>query len=347
MDGIDESTVSRWLAAQVRGCDLPVSFALIAGGHSNLTFRIVDASGRSYVLRRPPLAEVLSSAHDMTREHTVISALGQTSVPVPQVFASCDDLTVTGAPFYVMSFVEGAVYADHGGLSAALPLESTVRASRDLVEVLATLHAVDPQSVGLGGFARPDGYVERQLRTWLRQYSATADPWASGVGPLHDRLAARVPAQQRSSVTHGDYRLGNTMISGDGTVAAILDWELATLGDPLADLGWLLVTWRRAADDVQSAGQDLDLSTGFLDEESVAGHYAELTGLDLCDLEFYLAFNYWRWACIMQGVHHRYLAGAMGEAASAGLPDFSSMLGWQLAQSRAHLDSHEARGTTR
>src|ERR1700722_10310652 len=230
MDGINESTVSQWLAPHGPECDLPVSFKLIAGGHSNLTFQIRDAGGRSYVLRRPPLAEVLSSAHATNREDTVMSGLGKTSVPVPQVFAACDDLIVTGAPFYVMSFVGGAVYPDHGTLSAVLPLESTARASRDLVEVLAALHAVDPQSVGLGGFARPDGYVERQLRTWLRQYSATADPSVTGVGALHDRLAARVPAQQRSSITHGDYRLGNTMISDDGTVGAILDWGLATLG---------------------------------------------------------------------------------------------------------------------
>jgi len=347
MDGIDETAVSQWLAARLPECDLPVSFELIAGGHSNLTFQIRDAGGRSYVLRRPPLAEVLSSAHDMTREHTVMSALGSTSVPVPHVFAACDDLAVAGAPFYVMSFVSGAVYPDQRTLSAALPLESTVRASRDLVEVLAALHAVDPQSVGLAGFARPDGYIERQLRTWLRQYSATADPSVSGVGALHDRLAARVPVQQRSSITHGDYRLGNTMIGEDGMVGAILDWELATLGDPLADLGWLLVTWRQAADDVQSAGHDLGLSTGFLEEDSAAGHYARLTGLDLSDLEFYLAFNYWRWACIMQGVHHRYLAGAMGEGGAAGLPDFPSMLGWQLAQSQEHLDAHEEKRTAR
>jgi aminoglycoside phosphotransferase (APT) family kinase protein len=340
MDGIDAAGVSRWLVDHVHPCELPVRFDLIAGGHSNLTFRIIDADGRHYVLRRPPLAEVLTSAHDMTREYTVIGALSDTPVPVPRVFAYCDDPAVTGAPFYVMSFVDGTVYSDHVALSAALSFGSRARASAGLVEALASLHAVDPLAIGLEGFGRFGGYIERQLRTWLRQYSSTADPVSTGVRDVHDRLALRIPPQRRTSITHGDYRLGNTSIASDGSVAAILDWELATLGDPLADLGWLLVTWRQAADDIESAGRELELSAGFLGEESVTQRYGELTGLDLSDLEFYLAFNYWRWACIMQGVNHRYLAGAMGHQAATGIPDFSVMLGWQLAQARVHLENY-------
>lgn len=333
--GIDPGPVSRWMARHVEDLEPPFTFELLAGGHSNLTFRVIDARRRSCVLRRPPLAEVLASAHDMGREHRVMAALAGSEVPVPRMLGRCDDPAVNGSPFYVMSFVEGTVFNGQAELCRALGPQEAARAAHQLVDALAALHTVAPDDVGLGDFARPDGYVERQLRRWLRQYESTADPPHPLVREVHDRLVRAVPPQRSSAIVHGDFRLGNTVVAADGSLAAVLDWELATLGDPLADLGWLVVTWRRSADDARPPGTEEPLGPGFLDEDQAVERYAARVRTPLPDLDYYLAFTYWRWTCIMQGVEHRYRSGAMGTPPAGGTPDFSAMAAWQLERAAA------------
>ena len=244
LPGIDADQVGSWLAGHVDGLDSgsgPVTFELVSGGRSNLTYRITGGGGATYALRRPPTGGVLSTAHDVSREWRFISALAPTAVPVPAPVAYCADAAVTGAEFYVMGFVEGLVLADS---EAELALAPRARASAawHLVDVLVALHALDPVAVGLGDMVRKTGYIERQLRRWHAQVHATGAPELPLLDEVHDLLARRIPAQA-SGIVHGDYRAGNTSFGPDGAVLAVFDWELATSGDPMADLGWLASSW--------------------------------------------------------------------------------------------------------
>src|SRR5664280_2219431 len=254
VEGIDAPAVSAWIASTVPGAIPPFSFELIAGGRSNLTYRVVDGANRSMALRRPPVSHVLPTAHDMKREHTVISALGRTDVPVPRTLGLCVDDSVNGAPFYVMSFVEGHILRDEGA-AAELSEAGRARAGDSLVDTLAVLHSVDVDAIGLGDFARRDGYIARQLKRWHGQFTqSTVDgqPGPAIVDRVHELLAAQIPEQQGVAIVHGDYRLDNTVLDDEGNVLAILDWEICTLGDPLADLGLLLVYWAEPEDGDQA-----------------------------------------------------------------------------------------------
>jgi aminoglycoside phosphotransferase (APT) family kinase protein len=247
--GVDVPKVTEWLRAHEPEVRPPLSFARIAGGRSNLTYRVEDADGRVWVLRRPPLGLLLPSAHDMTREYRLITALAATSVPVPPVIGLCTDETVNGVPFYVMRFVDGVVLRD---AAAAAPFPEDVRraASESLVDVLADLHGLDPDAVGLGDLGRREGYVQRLLARWSKQWEASRSRDLPVVAEVADRLARRIPACGQARVVHGDYSLHNVLVSPEtGVVQAALDWELGTLGDPLADLGWLLVIWVEPTDD--------------------------------------------------------------------------------------------------
>jgi aminoglycoside phosphotransferase (APT) family kinase protein len=323
IEGIDVDRVSAWLVEWVEGAKAPFTFDLIAGGRSNLTFRVTDAGGHAYALRRPPVSHVLPTAHDMTREHTVISALGPTDVPVPRTFGLCTDPEVNGAPFYVMSFVEGHIVRDE---RAAAALEESARneASRSLVDTLARLHAVEVDRVGLSEFGRRDGYIARQLKRWHTQFTqSTLDgvPGPAVVDRVHDLLVARVPEQQATAIVHGDYRLDNTVLADSGDVLAILDWEICTLGDPLADLGLLLVYWAEPED----AGQALigvapTTLPGFWSRAQLLDRYGATSGLDVSGIAYYRAFGFWKLACILQGVHVRYASGApAGDRSGADL----------------------------
>jgi aminoglycoside phosphotransferase (APT) family kinase protein len=312
-EGIDEPRVTRWFAANVDGCRPPLSFALIAGGRSNLTFRVEDAAGHVYALRRPPLSHVLPTAHDMSREHRVISALGPTGVPVPRTFGLCSDTEVNDQPFYVMEFVEGHIVRSAGDAERDLDMPARRRAGQSLAETLAALHAVDVDAVGLGDFAKRDGYIERQLRRWYEQFrNSTVEglDTAGIVSEVHDRLAARVPPQVGTAIVHGDYRMDNTVLGPDGTVRAVLDWEICTLGDPLADVGLLMVYWTDPGDEGALIGVTPTTAPGFPDRDEIRGCYAAASGRDLGMLDYYVAFGYWKLACIIQGVYARYAGGA-------------------------------------
>jgi aminoglycoside phosphotransferase (APT) family kinase protein len=327
-EGINASAVSGWLMANVEGLRPPFEFTLIAGGRSNLTYAVTDAAGRRIVLRRPPMSHVLPTAHDMGREHRIISALRDTPVPVPAVLGYCADEAVTGRPFYVMDFVDGYVLRGPAEAAAALDEATRMTAGRDLVDVLVAIHRLRVDAIGLGGLARHDGYIERQLRRWHRQFGQSQQQ-AREVGvyrpvPLvdkvHDLLAGRIPAQQGTALVHGDYRLDNTVISAEGQVQAVLDWELCTLGDALADVGTLIAYWGSApepgaaADPLQLAATALP---GFPNRAEVAERYAGQSGRDVTNLGFYVAFAQWKLACIGEGVFVRFAANAMGSGGDA------------------------------
>ncbi len=309
VEGIDAARVTAWFAEHVPQAAGPLSFELIAGGHSNLTFGVTDAGGVTYVLRRPPLGHVLESAHDMAREHKIISALRDTAVPVAATLGLCTDTDVNGAPFYVMAYVAGPVLHDADVASALTPDERH-RLSLDVVDVLAALHEVDPDTVGLGDLGRKEAYLARQLKRWNKQWVATKTHEIPAMEDTSRLLEEKMPAQIGATIVHGDYRLGN-MIVGDGQLKAVLDWELCTLGDPLADVGYLLNSW------IQPGEVDEDLAPtaagAFADRDVLTERYAAATGRDLSGINYYRAFSHWRLAAIGQGVYKRYLVGAMGE----------------------------------
>jgi aminoglycoside phosphotransferase (APT) family kinase protein len=338
IDGIDVANVTAWFEGRL-GDEVtpPLSFSLIAGGHSNLTYRVEDAEGRPWVLRRPPLAQVLATAHDMSREFKIISALGPTEVPVAPAVGLCMDEGVNGAPFYVMGFVEGTVVRDAETARRVLTEEQRRTAGESIVDVLAAIHAVDVDAVGLGDLGRKEGYIERQLKRWYGQWEKSKTRELPEVDEVHDELLARVPAQGPATIVHGDYRLDNCMIGEDGTVAAVLDWEICTLGDPLADVGLLAVYWNDPDDDHPTLLTAPTVVDGFPRRQELLDRYAKTSGRDLSDIDFYVAFGYWKLACIVEGVYARYVGGAMGPAAT-GFEGFALQVERCAKQAKAALE---------
>jgi len=321
VQGIDIAPVTAWLADNIPGAEPPFTFDLIAGGRSNLTFRVTGADGTRFVLRRPPLGHVLATAHDMAREHRIIAAVGTTGVPVPPALGLCTDETVNGAPFYVMGFVDGVVL-DSPDKASLLSAEAKVSASEHLFDVLADLHAVDVDAVGLGDLAKREGYVERQVKRWSTQWEHSKTRELPAIDEVARRLRERMPVQQGVSIAHGDYRFGNCLTDVvAGRIAAVLDWELCTLGDPLADVGYLGVYWY----DGEAANlrtNDPTPGGGFVPYADLLERYATRTGRDLSDIDYYVAFGCWRLAVISEGVYARYLHGAMGEQEGVDLQTF-------------------------
>jgi aminoglycoside phosphotransferase (APT) family kinase protein len=313
VEGIDRGPVTDWLSANVAGSVPPYDFELIAGGRSNLTYRVTDGAGHAYALRRPPVSHVLATAHDMAREHTVISALQPTGVPVPRTLGLCTDTGVNGAPFYVMSFVEGHILRDEKA-SSQVSEDVRAHASDSLVDTLAQLHGVDVDDVGLGEFARREGYIARQLKRWHGQFEQSAldgVPGPAVIDRAWEELSAKIPEQQGATIVHGDYRLDNTVLNDEGDVVAILDWEICTLGDPLADLGLLLVYWAEADDPEQAVlGVAPTVLPGFATRAQLVERYAAASGRDVSAVPYYRAFGIWKLACILQGVYARYAGGA-------------------------------------
>lgn len=323
MKGINSENLNSWLPAHVDGLRAPFSYELIKGGHSNLTYKVTDATGRSVVLRRPPTGSILATAHNMAREHRIITAVGLTSVPVPATLAVCEDEAVNDAPFYIMEYVDGPVLHDAGVVPGVLPNPPTRHTlGLRLVEVLAELHNTDPTDIGLGDLSRTEGYVERQLKRWKRQWDASKQREIPNMENAYEGLVARMPQQKSVSVVHGDYRLGNMIITSGGDIAAVLDWELCTLGDPLADLGYLLNTW---AGEGESAPEGIGLAPtsvgGFPARSEMVAAYESATGADASGIAYYRSFQYWRLAAIIEGVYARYLQGAMADA-SADVEEF-------------------------
>lgn len=324
--GVDTVAVRTWMESNVFGATGPFTFDLIAGGHSNLTYKVTGADGRRFVLRRPPLGHVLASAHDMGREFKIIDALRSTPVPVAPALGYCADTSVNAAPFYVMDFVDGLVIRDRDSAERLLTPESRRRASESIVDTMAAIHAVSPASVGLDDLGRHEGYIARQLKRWYGQWNQQKTRDLPSVDRVHDELLARIPQQGPATLVHGDYRLDNCMVNTDGEVIAVLDWEICTLGDPMADLGLLMVYWTGPDDDASAWTGQACTARGFMNRVDMAQRYAQVSGRDIAQLDFYTAFAYWKLVCILEGVYARYLGGALGQRDPAELEPFNAQV---------------------
>ncbi len=306
----DASALARWLSANGIAGGEHLGITLIAGGRSNLTYRL-DLGGSRLVLRRPPLGHVLPTAHDMTREYRVLSALRDTDIPVPVTIANCTDPDLIGAPFYLMEYVEGHVLRTREDGEQLTP-EQGRQLSERLAEMLSAIHRVDIAGVGLTGFGRPEGYLARQLARWQRQWELSNTREMPGYDRLVQRLVAGLPGHSDHTLVHGDFRLDNMLVTlgPDPAVAAVVDWEMSTLGDPLADLGLTLIYWADS-DDPQwqdiNVGASVTSMPGFFSRAELAARYAQLTGRDLSDIGYYMAFGCFKLAVVLEGIHARFL----------------------------------------
>jgi aminoglycoside phosphotransferase (APT) family kinase protein len=347
----DTAGLTRW----IRDNDLPgagddLTVELIAGGRSNLTYRLEfrapgDAAAGDtapgdaapgdvargdgapgstvtrLVLRRPPLGHVLPTAHDMGREYRVLSALHGTAVPVPRPVAICQDTEVIGAPFYLMEWVDGVVFRTNADARLLSPAQAG-QVCEDFAGMLATIHGLDVGAVGLDGFGKPEGYMARQLARWQRQWDLSVTREMPGYAELVERLAAGLPAEggpgspqaggSAGTLVHGDFRIDNMLIKPgpEPRIAAVVDWEMSTLGDPLADLGLSLVYWTEAGEEdllPHAMGDSVTTAAGFLTRDQIAARYADLTGRDLSRLDYYMAFGCFKLAVVLEGIHARFL----------------------------------------
>jgi aminoglycoside phosphotransferase (APT) family kinase protein len=302
--------VGHWLAARGTPISPPLRAELITGGRSNLTYLVSDAVDARWVLRRPPMSGVIASAHDVLREHRIMAALSGTAVPVPRMVAACDDTAVLGVPFFVMEYVPGVVPGDQELAEQTLDMRARAALGPHLVDVLAELHAVRASDVGLAHLGKGSDYVTRQLTRWEGQLDRLGVPVTAAMRDVLTRLRGGAPEQRETTIVHGDFRPGNVIVGEAGQVRAVLDWELATVGDPLADLGWLLAYWGAPGDGVPLPSPSRD--AGYARRKDLAARYAETTGRPLDDLAYYLAFALWRMAAILAGVNARARQGAYG-----------------------------------
>jgi aminoglycoside phosphotransferase (APT) family kinase protein len=313
--GVDLDALRPYFANHVEDAtDRPLNASLIAGGRSNLTYVIGDGE-REWVLRRPPLGHVLPTAHDMGREYRVLSGLAPTDVPVPRPLAFCEDVDVIGAPFYVMEKVDGVILRTPDE-SAALASGDARRCSEELVDVLARIHAVDYEAAGLGDFGHPHGFLERQVRRWGEQWERSQTRPLASIEELARRLRAALPTSPAPTIVHGDYRLDNTMLATDdpGRVVAVLDWEMATLGDPLTDVGLFLLYWGQGDAQAIATGRSIPADAGFLTSDEVIERYARASGRPVDNLDFYVVLAAYKLAIIVEGIHARFLMGkTLGE----------------------------------
>lgn len=308
---IDTEKVSAWIVERADVED-PLTFELIAGGRSNMTFTVYDGETPKFVLRRPPTGPLLPSAHDMAREYRLMDALSGSHVPVPSMVGLCQDDAVNGRDFYVMQFVDGIVVRDIDiGSSFSETTRKTM--SESLVATLIALHEVDIDSVGLGDLAKRTGYIQRQVKRWTGQWQSSRTRDLPIVDAVAEKLMAQMPEPNPTAIAHGDYRLSNCMVDADGHVVAVLDWELCTLGEPMADLGGLLGYWHDPAETDPTGDSETTGLAGFLTQEEIADLYSEGSGVAKDSINYYRAFAQWRLACIAEGVYARYLAGQQGD----------------------------------
>lgn len=310
--GYDVPAVEAWIREHVPRLKPPFEWTRLEGGHSNLTYRLDDTAGNRAVIRRPPMGELLPKAHDMGREWAVISALGSTPVPVPPALGFCEDPAITGAHFYLMGLIDGHPLYNADDARRYAPQAVREKLGHSFIDVLADLHSVDPDAVGLGGLGKKDDYIGRQLKTWYRSWNASVagarldDPRAHD---LQKYFLENVPDQGPARVVHGDYGLHNTLIGPQGTVAAVVDWEISTLGDPLADLAYALNQWSEPTDPPSVRAVPPTTLPGFPLRRELAERYAARTGRDLSRLGYYIGFNRWKSAAIVHGVYARYMEG--------------------------------------
>ncbi len=311
VDGFDVTNVEAWLST-VAPVQPPFVWGQLAGGHSNLTYSIRDGAGRELVIRRPPMGQLLPKAHDMEREYRIIEALWPTDVPVPQPVAYCDDRAVAETHFYVMDRMIGKALHSASSVTGWLGLPARRRAADEIVKVLAALHRIEPDAVGLGDLGRPTGYAARQIRTWHSSWESQVENAGyddSRSHELHAVLLARMPADGATRVVHGDFGPHNSLFRRSGEISAVLDWEIATLGEPLADLAYVVNAWVGPNDELVDLRSPPTHLPGFPDRQQMIDRYVELTGSNVSNLTYYRVFSFWRRACILQGVYGRYRTG--------------------------------------
>ena len=311
---VDEERLREYLARRIPAehtNDMPLRVERVRGGHSNETF-FIGRGGQEWVLRRPPRGPLLPTAHDVLREYRVLKALNNTNVPVPRVILACDDVSIIGAPFYLMERLHGLVI--HTELpSFADDAAGRVALSRSLIDALAALHTVDWQAVGLGDFGKPEGYLERQVRRWTGQLEKSRQRPLPDLDAVTAWLTAHMPVSGPATIVHGDFRIDNAMYASDRPeVIAILDWEMATIGDPLADVGYLLSFWREQGDPEPGFTSDswrVMEQPGFPSRKEIAAYYAERTGRSIGDMAFYVALAIWKLAILLEGSYQRHRSG--------------------------------------
>ena len=311
-EGYEVAAVEAWLKERLPTLEPPFAWTQLEGGHSNLTCKLVDKNGREAVIRRPPQGQLLPSAHDMGREWALISALGPTPVPVPEALAFCDNPDVTGAWFYVMGHINGQPLHNNEETLEWVPEDRRVILAHSFVDVLADLHSLDPDAIGLGDLGKRDSYVGRQLKTWYRSWTSSikgADYDDPRAHELQAFFLEHLPQQGKIRVVHGDYGLHNCLVGPDARIAAVVDWEISTLGDPLADLAYALNFFPDPSDTLPIAPEAATAVPGFPTRTDLTKRYAEKTGRDLSGLDYYTGFNRWKSACIVHGVYARYMEG--------------------------------------
>ena len=333
-DRLDEAKLTAWMEANVEGFAGPLTYAKFSGGQSNPTFKITASSG-DYVLRRKPFGNLLPSAHAVDREYTVIAGLYPTGFPVARPYGLCTDPAVIGTDFYVMGFADGRNLWD-GTLPDYAPAERT-GIYNAMCDTLATLHQTDHVAAGLGDYGRPGNYFERQVARWTKQYRASETEHMDVVEKLIDYLGRTVPEQTRTSVVHGDYRIDNMILAPDEPrVIALLDWELSTLGDPLADFSYFLMSWVTAPEGRSGVLGHTGPLTGIPTIEDMVARYCAATGREgVPDLNWYFAYNLFRLAGITQGIAGRVRDGTAAnakalESAKRTVP--LSKASWEYAQ---------------
>lgn len=309
--GLDLDRLGSWLAAEHPGMVAgELSASLIQGGKSNLTYELTDGV-RQWIVRRPPLGTIMATAHDMRREYTIADALGNTDVPVAKMFAYCGDKDVLGADFYIMERINGVPYR-YANEIKPLGKARTRAISSELVRTLAKLHRVDPARVGLSDFGRPEGFLGRQVKRWKTQLDASFTRELPGADELYAKLVAAVPSEAASGIVHGDFRLDNVLMGADDLPAAVIDWEMATLGDPLLDLALMLTYQRRARivagrESTGPATYDVTLAPGYLSAEEIMALYEAESGRTLNGFGFHLGLACFKLAGISEGVRYRHI----------------------------------------
>jgi aminoglycoside phosphotransferase (APT) family kinase protein len=309
--GLDLERLLPWFREHVAPVD-SLTGRVVGHGRSNITYRLEDGDGASWVLRRPPLSHVQATAHDMGREFRILSALAPTGFPAPKPIALCDDSSVNDAPFYIMEYVDGLVPVDPGEVKRRFDESQRQKIGEELIDVLARLHAFMPSEIGLDGFGKPQGYLERQVRRFSDQLESirTPDRKTTELDELARRLAKAIPEERAPGIVHGDYRLDNSILDDEGHIIAVLDWEMCTLGDSLADLGVLNMYWSRgSSQEIAIAGTPVMALPGFPTWEEAAARYSEKSGHDLSGIDFYFVLAHFRLGVILENMHRRFLAG--------------------------------------
>ena len=329
LKGINRESITRWFINNVPVCEPPFRFELIAAGASNLTFRVTDQKGSTWALRRPPMGGRIATAHDMAREWRIMSALGSVDcgVPVPKMIALCEDEVVNQAPFYVMEFVEGMIlrHAEH---CIGMTPDQCLSATESLIDVQIAMHKLDLDATGLADLGKHGGYVERQLKRWKKQVDLGSVRKLPLIDLLHARLLKNIPEENNGvALAHGDFRFDNTIIGPDYKLIAVLDWELCTLGDPIADFCWSMMYWANPEDRVTFYQRPPTLFENFIRRDEMVRMYEQRSGFDVNNLDYYITFSWWKMACIVEGVYARMLKGGRGGLKTNSVEEIETRVG--------------------